>query len=403
MNSFPLPRDAVSFSGDSFFSMIEQFCDKHTSDLLRFQLIDNSMSLIEINDPFLILQVESDRTTSIKESLGIHCTNEDGKYLFIVMPGIRLKLEKLIRSLRDLDISINQSSATIKTVTFSSELVEKYPFLLDLMNCLQSNVLTNFSIDFLSNWLSNVASMSKNSFRYCQSVKDFASSVYILGGPTLYEFLRLNIPGSIPNLTSVRSILSSSKYKLIEGEFQYTRFLETVQPLGCKYAFCAEDSTVVIPKISYDSYSNSFVGFTLPLKNGFPSCRFYSTTSLNELELWHNEVEKSSLLNTHVIQGLTSQDQIASTPFLLAAYGTNNKYNSYDILSRWSRMFDILMAENIRVLGFSTDGDAKNLKAMRNSMGFFTKDKSPFLNHPNIFKISSFKVNKLHLMAQHNK
>jgi len=77
-------------------------------------------------------------------------------------------------------------------------------------------------------------------------VKDFAVSIYVLGGSTLYEFLRLNIPGSIPNLTSVRLMLSSSKHKFIVGEFQYSRFLETVQPLGCKYAFCGEDSTAVI-------------------------------------------------------------------------------------------------------------------------------------------------------------
>jgi hypothetical protein len=361
------------------------------------------MSLLDVNDPFFILQVESDRTISVKESLGISCTDEHGKYSFFVMPGIRLKLEKLIRSLRDVDASINQPSAVLKSLTISSKLVEKYPFLLDLMDCLESNLLTDFSIDFLSNWMSNVACLSKNSFRYSQSVKDFAVSVYVLGGPTLYEFLRLNIPGSIPNLTSVRLMLSSSKHKFIEGEFQYSRFLETVQPLGCKYAFCGEDSTAVIPKVSYDSHSNSFVGFVLPLKNGFPSCRFYSTTSLNELESWHNEVEKSSLLNIHVIQGLTSEDQVTCAPFLLSAYGTNNKYNAYDVLSRWSRIFDVLMTENIRILGFSTDGDPKNLRAMRNSMAFFTKDKTIFLNHPNIFKISSLKVCELHRAIQHNR
>lgn len=71
---------------------------------------------------------------------------------------------------------------------------------------------------------------------------------------------------------------------------------------------------------------------------------------------------------------------------------TTSNYSSYDVLSRWSRIFDVLMTEDIRVLGFSTDGDAKNLRAMRNSMAFFTKDKTIFLNHPNIFKISSLKV-----------
>lgn len=401
--NFSLPTDALSFRGDSFHLMIEQFCGKEVVNLLQFQLIDNSMSLIEINDPFFILQFKSDQTMSIKEALGIYCTDEHGNYSFFVLPGIRLKLEKLIRSLRTLIKPTTRSSVLFKSLTISSELVEKYPFLIDLIYCLESNLLTEFSIDFLSNWMSNIASTSKNSFRYSQSVKDFAASVYIFGGPSLFEFLRLNIPGSVPNLTSVRSMLLSSKHRFIEGEFQYSRFLELVHPLGCKYAFCGEDSTAVIPKVNYDSRSNSFVGFTLPLKNGFPCCQFYSTNSLDELESWHNEVEKSSLLNIHVIQVLTSRNQITLSPFLLSAYGTNNRYNAHDILNRWSRIFDVLMAQNIRILGFSTDGDPKNLRAMRNSMTFFTKDQTIFLNHPNIFTISSLKVNELHVVTQNNR
>jgi hypothetical protein len=401
--NFSLPTDALSFRGDSFHLMIEEFCGKEVVDLLQFQLIDNSMSLIEINDPFFILQFESDQTTSIKEALGISCTDEHGNYSFFVMPGIRLKLEKLIRSLHELITPTTRSSSLLKSLTLSSELVKKYPFLIDLIYCLESNLLTNFSIDFLSNWMSNIASTSKNSFRYSQSIKDFAASLYILGGPTLYEFLRLNIPASVPNLTSVRSMLSSFKHQFIEGEFQYSRFQELVHPLGCKYAFCGEDSTAVIPKVNYDSRSNSFVGFTLPLKNGFPCCQFYSTDSLDELESWHNQMEKSSLLNIHVIQALSSRNQITLSPFLLAAYGTDNRYKAYDVLSRWSRIFDVLMAQNIRILGFSTDGDPKNLRAMRNSMAFFTKDQTIFLNHPNIFMISSLKVNKLYVLVQNNR
>lgn len=401
--NFSLPTDALSFRGDSFHLMIEEFCGKEVVDLLQFQLIDNSMSLIETNDPFFILQFESDRTTSIKEALGISCTDEHGNYSFFVMPGIRLKLEKLIRSLHELITPTTRSSSLLKSLTLSSELVKKYPFLIDLIYCLESNLLTNFSIDFLSNWMSNIASTSKNSFRYSQSIKDFAASLYILGGPTLYEFLRLNIPASVPNLTSVRSMLSSSKHQFIEGEFQYSRFQELVHPFGCKYAFCGEDSTAVIPKVNYDSRSNSFVGFTLPLKNGFPCCQFYSTDSLDELESWHNQMEKSSLLNIHVIQALSSRNQITLSPFLLAAYGTDNRYKAYDVLSRWSRIFDVLMAQNIRILGFSTDGDPKNLRAMRNSMAFFTKDQTIFLNHPNIFMISSLKVNKLYVLVQNNR
>ena len=400
MNNFSLPTNALSFRGDAFYLMIKQFCGVEIVDLLQLQLIDNSLDLINIADPFSILQFKSNRTESIKESLGISYSNDHGTYSFFVLPGLHLKMQKLIRSLRELDTLVTQSSPKLKPITISTELLEKYPFLVDLMCCLESNLLTKFSIDFLSNWISNVARVSNSSFRYCSAIKEFAVSIYILGGRNLYEFIRLNICGSIPNITSIRSLISSSKHKLIEGEFQYTTFIESIRPLNCKYVFCGEDSTAIIPKVSYDSHSNSFVGFTLPLKHGFPRCNFYSTNSIDELESWHNEIEKSHLLNVHVIQGLLPQGRVVCPPFLLACYGTNNKHNSNDVLSRWVQIFDTLIAKNIRLVGFSSDADPKNLRAMRNSMAFFTKDKTIFLNHPNIFKISSLKVNEMYLVIQ---
>lgn len=400
--NFSLPNDVLSFRGDAFRCMIEQFCGKEVLDLLQLQLIDNSIDLIEINDPFFILQFESNQTKSIKEMLGISYTDEHGKYSFFVMPGFRLKLEKLIRSLRERLPVIISSSHLLKPLTISSELLQKYPFLVDLIHCLESNLFTNFSIDFLSNWISNVASTSKNAFRYTKSIKDFANCLYILGGTNLYEFLRLNIPGSVPSLTSVRVAFSSSEHQFIEGEFRYSSFQELVRPLDCKYAFCAEDSTSVTPKVNYDSRSNSFVGLTLPLINGFPQCQYYSTDDFDELESWHTQVDKSSLLNIHVIQALTSSNQIKLSPFLLAAYGTNGKYNARDVRSRWLHTFDVLMSQNIRILGFSTDCDAKNFRAMRESMAFFSNDKTILLDHPDLFTISSLQVNELQISTQHN-
>lgn len=187
-------------------------------------------------------------------------------------------------------------------------------------------------------------------------------------------------------------MFSSSKHRFIEGEFQYSSFQELVQPLGFKYAFCGEDSTSVIPNVNYDSRSNSFVGFTLPLKNGFPQCQYYSTDSFDELESWHDQGEMSSLLNIHVIQALILPNQIRLSPFLLVVYGTNGKYKAHDVL----------MSKNVRILGFSTDCDAKNLRAMRESMVFFTNDKTTFLNYPDLFTISSLQVNEPQVSIQHN-
>ena len=53
------------------------------------------------------------------------------------------------------------------------------------------------------------------------------------------------------------------------------------------------------------------------------------------------------------------------------------------------------MNQNIRIFGFSTDGDAKNLKVMHHSMNFFSNEKTGFEDHPHVFKISLLKVSEL--------
>lgn len=393
--NFPLPSDALSFHGDCFRNMVEHFCGKEVLNLLQYQLIDNSMDLIEVNDPLSILQFESCGTATIKEALGIASTNENGDYKFFVFPGIRLKLDKLIRSLRQLSpVATSSSSAWSKSLTISSELIQRYPLITDLVYCLETNLLTDFLIDFLSNLMANIASGSKSAFRYSKSIKDFALSLDILGGSNLFEFLRLNLPGSVPHLNIVHSMTSSPDYQFIEGDFHYSVCLETMRRSNCTYAFCGEDSTSVVPRVKYDSCSNSFIGFTLPLENGFPQCNFYSTESLDQLEAWYDQAGKSTLLNIHVIQALPSLDRIKLSPLLLAAYGTNGKYNAYDIFCRCSTIFDTFMSHNVRILGFATDCDAKNLRAMRESMSFFTKNKTVFMNHPNVLTISSLKVRR---------
>ena len=384
---------SLSLHGDSFYQLIEQLCGQEAVELLRLQLIDNAADLVQVDDVFLILQFESEQTAKVKEVLGIPNKDHLGKYSFFVLPGIRLKVEKLIRSLRCLLLPIEPSPSSVNApVTIPTNLIQEHPFLIDLINCLEAKSINDFSLDFIANLVSNLASTAKNAYRYKQSVKEFAASIYILGGRNLFEFIRLNIPGSLPSVTGLRSILKSTKCHFPEGEFQYARLKEFVSSSDCRYTFCAEDCTSVVPNVTYDSRSNSFVGFTLPLEGGFPSSGFFSTHAFNELESWHETMDKSSLLNIYTVQALSRDDQRSIPPFLLAAYGTNGKYTSSDIVSRWSTVFDQCLSRDIRMLGFSADCDAKNLRAMRESMGFFSGQQTKFLNHPSRFKISLLKV-----------
>ena len=64
---------------------------------------------------------------------------------------------------------------------------------------------------------------------------------------------------------------------------------------------------------------------------------------------------------------------VHSRPYILAAYGTNNRFTAIDVLRRWYFLHNNCRAQNIRLVGFSTDCDPRYLKAIRLSLGFFAR------------------------------
>ncbi|CAF2168973.1 unnamed protein product [Rotaria magnacalcarata] len=395
--TFPLPANSLYLYADSFYNVVKQFCGDEAVELLKFQLIDTSMNLLEVDDIFSILNFESDRTAALKEKLGLPCKDKFGNDSFFVMPGIRLKLNKFIQTLRSL-LPCTDSSTTNKSLTISSNLIQRYPFLIDFICCCESNLFPDFLLDFISNIVSNLT-RTKNLFRYKQSAKDFATSLYILRGRTAYEFVRINLVGSIPSIPSLRVGITSEKNQYVEGEFYFDRLKDYMDSFNCTYAFIGEDCTGVVPKVHYDVYSNCFIGFNLPLADGFPSTRYFSTNLFAELEMWHNQIDKASLLNVHIVQPLRPLNSTSPPPFILSGYGTNGKFTARDILQRWLKIFDLCLERNIRILGYSSDCDPRSLNAMRNAMVFFSKSKVQLEEHQHHFNISLLKVSNL---LQHN-
>ncbi len=187
------------------------------------------------------------------------------------------------------------------------------------------------------------------------TIKNFALSLYILGGKLTYEFIRLNLPGSLPNLTMLNTLISNSNSKISEAEFQFDQLQKHFENLNIQYAFGSEDATGVIKKIKYDSTTNTFNGFPTPLDRGVPIKEYYRTDSYDTLKFWFNSIDKSSLLNVHMIQPVQSSNQSTiPSPFLLSAYGIDNTATANDILQRWWYIFNQCLQRNIRIIGFST-------------------------------------------------
>lgn len=125
----------------------------------------------------------------------------------------------------------------------------------------------------------------------------------------------------------------------------------------------------------YDATNDSFIGFASPLIEGLPIVNHFQTDKFSDLQTWFNDYEKSKLMNCHLLEPLmrTSNEQVHSRPYILAAYGTDNRFTAIDIIRRWCFMCNRCREEGIRLVGFSTDSDPRYLKAMRLSLEFFAR------------------------------
>ncbi|CAM4929108.1 unnamed protein product [Rotaria socialis] len=296
-----LPENVFSLKNDDFYEFIQVLVGQQMVDILKFQSITSTQSLIRNPNIFEIFNMNSSESSflMIRERSCFQLDNG----AFIVKIG-------------------NENEA--------DENKDKF---------------LNYFIDTITDNLTK----SKNNFRYSNSIKNFALSLYILGGKLTYEFLRLNLPGSLPHLSLLNSLISSSDSRISEGEFRFDQLHKHFDSLNVQYAFGSKDCTGIVKRIKYDSKTNTFTEFPSLLDPGVPVKSYYQTDSPVQ------STDNSSI----------------PSPYLLSAYGIDNIATANDILQRWWYiLFNQSLQRNVRIIGFSSDADPKYLPAMRLMSGF---------------------------------
>ena len=297
---------------------------------MKIQEISSVDSLLGVESIFSFFNLKSQHLRPIKERIGFHFN--DGS--FNVKPGILYKVETLVRALNNLSEAHASTTASPMTVLFDTTL-QKFPFLQKIINFLENaedsnNPELTLLYALIEDTFSNLI-RPKHGYRYPDYIKRFGLILFILGGRNLYQFIYMNLPGSLPNVSTLQESIIDSLQELTEGNFRYELAAQYLAITQSKYVFCAEDCIRVIPKIVYDSRSNNFIGFPLPLCNGFLQVEFYSTDSFQQLEHWFLTRTQSTLLNIHAIQPLSSK-AIHLSPYMLSAYGTDGRYTSSEIV-----------------------------------------------------------------------
>lgn len=381
-------EDILSFHDDAFYNLVQQQCGGIVVEIMKAQDITSIDCLLDVKNIFDFLQLDSDELIPLKKKVGVILN--DGS--LIIKTGIEYKVKRFFDILHGLNqqrsTTSSHSSSNSPDLIIPGQLVQLFPFIQTLVNC--SNLITNNKIDFtffnvmMNNMIKNFIT-DERGYRYDTIVRQFAACLYIMGGRTAYEFVRLNLPACLPSTQIIQSDINSLKSHLSEGQFNYDNIRDYFNLNKSTIGFCAEDCTTVVPKLTYDTKSNTFIGFSLPLdNNGIPVNNLYSTTSFTRFEKWCDEQLLAKSLSACLIQPLSSSVNNIP-PYVLAAYGTDNKFISSNVIARWLHIFEECKTKGIRIIGFATDCDSRYLHAMRTSLGFFGY--FPYAEHPDLLEI----------------
>ena len=283
-----LPDDVLSYRDDIFYDLVREKCGETVEEMFKSQKIRSVQTLLRIADVFDFINYDSDDLNALKQKVGFRLRT--GKYQ--IKCGILTDVDSFLKGLRDVNDNVSKAVSTDpnrNSFALSRDLLATHPFLLTLIEYYSTkshednDMNTPFLHSFLENIKQNLA-RPKSSFQYEEQVKRFAVSLFILAGRNAYEFVRVNIPGAFPSISSIQSMLDEEERHLMGGEFRFDILRRQLSSSGANIAFCSEDCTTIIPRVVYDANSNSFVGFCLPLVQGRPISEPYRTDSLTELE-----------------------------------------------------------------------------------------------------------------------
>jgi hypothetical protein len=138
-----------------------------------------------------------------------------------------------------------------------------------------------------------------------------------------------------------------------------------------KFIWMSEDGTRITPRVQYDNIDGEIIGLSLPTAaNGLPIVSHFKVNSANQMKEFMAKYESPS--NLYVI--MATAMSINSPNFCLCVFGTDNKFTGDIVVNRWNTIIKMLQLVGVEVVGVSSDGDSRLMKAMRIKSQIATDD-----------------------------
>jgi hypothetical protein len=202
--------------------------------------------------------------------------------------------------------------------------------------------------------------VNAKSHQFNPLLKKFAAFLFLRCGRRGYSSLCLNLP--FPKLPTIYKYIQKGP-AIKEGALrvQELEVFLTSRSLP-KHVWISEDGTRVSPKIQFDSTNGEIVGLNLPTsKNGLPVVSFFKVNSAREMKHFIDKYQMPG--NLYAV--LATAMAVNSPTFCLCVFGTDNKFDADTVVRRWDTIRDMLSEVGVELLGVSSDGDSRLLKAMK--------------------------------------
>ena len=238
-NSSSLPDGFFSYSEITFYDFVKNFVGDIEAEILQMQCIKNARTLLRINDVFSFFRINSKEIFDLKQRACF--INDDMSH--IVRPGVRSNMEyflELVRNYHPLSVSNERPSSSVPTTSKSER-----KFDAQMSNSTNVFINTNneyscksFLRVFIDNAVNNM-NRSSNNYQYDPLVEKFASALYILGGNNAYEFIRMNLPGSLPSNSTLKIFNRNINQSLNECEFRFDSLKKHLSSIDSNFVFAA--------------------------------------------------------------------------------------------------------------------------------------------------------------------
>lgn len=200
---------------------------------------------------------------------------------------------------------------------------------------------------------------SPNLYRYSDTMDEIAFLIWYYTQGVGYRFLSINLPGILPSDSS----LARTKHSITPFPLGFS--VDTMKAAKTYYTSVgyssmmfslSEDSTSIIPGVQWSEKNNNIIGIITSTGHYTSSADTYEQIKLC--------VENSTFAcDIHVYLLVPIFSSLPS--FVIGVFPSNKTEKAINLLQRWEEVDKIANDLNIIIINHSSDGEAKQLRAMK--------------------------------------